>query len=296
MNFRISHSTQYSYSEPVSLCRNEACLLIRDTPWQRSIVSQLQFDPTPSDVRHRLDLFGNRVSHFAIQQPHNKLTVTAISEVSVCTNPNILIAANQYSWETTKAHLKNQRTPETFEALAFLYDSPLAQRSAQLGAYARPSFTTDRPIGDAVFDLMQRIYREFKYDPGFTTIATPLSKVLSDRRGVCQDFAHLGVACLRSMGLAARYVSGYIETLPPDGQERLVGSDASHAWFSVYIAGVGWVDFDPTNNKLLSDQHITVAWGRDFSDVSPLHGVALGGGKHKVAVSVDVARQPELVF
>ena len=293
MNFRISHSTQYSYSEPVSLCRNEASLLIRDTPWQRCLRSELQIEPSPSDVRHRLDMFGNRVSHFAIQQPHNKLTVAAVSDVSVCSNPNILVSANEYSWETTKARLKSERTPETLDALPFLYDSPFVQRSVQLQAYAQTSFLPDRPLGEAVFDLMQRIYHEFKYDPGFTTISTPLSKVLSDRRGVCQDFAHLGVACLRSMGLAARYVSGYIETLPPAGQERLVGADASHAWFSVYVAGVGWVDFDPTNNKLLSDQHITVAWGRDFADVSPLRGVALGGGKHKVSVSVDVARQPD---
>ena len=293
MNFRISHSTQYTYSEPVSLCRNEACLLIRDTPWQRCSRSELQIEPLASDVRHRQDLFGNRISHFSIQHPHNKLTVTAVSDVSVCTNPNILASANQFPWETTKARLNTQRTPDIFDALPFLYDSPFAQRSGQLETYAMPSFLAGRPMGEAVFDLMQRIYRDFKYDPGFTTISTPLSKVLSDRRGVCQDFAHLGVACLRSMGLAARYVSGYIETLPPSGQERLVGADASHAWFSVYVADLGWVDFDPTNNKLLSDQHVTVAWGRDFSDVSPLRGVALGGGKHKVSVSVDVARQPD---
>ncbi|SEA52819.1 Transglutaminase-like enzyme, putative cysteine protease [Desulfuromusa kysingii] len=292
MNFRVKHATQYTYSEPVSLCRNEACLLIRETPWQHCISSELQIDPAPSDLRQRLDPFGNRINHFAIQHPHNKLVVTALSEVSVCSNPNILVSANQFSWETTKARLHREWSEEVFAALPFLYDSPFAQRSPQLEAYARTSFPPDRPLGEATFDLMQRIYHEFKYDPGFSTISTPLSKVLSERRGVCQDFAHLGVACLRSIGLAARYVSGYIETLPPAGQERLVGADASHAWFSVYVADLGWVDFDPTNNKLLSDQHITVAWGRDFSDVSPLRGVALGGGKHKVSVSVDVARQP----
>ena len=296
MNYRIRHSTEYSYSEPVSLCRNEACLLIRDTPWQRCTMSELRIEPSASDVRHRLDAFGNRVSHFAVQQSHKKLIVTAVSDVSVCSNPNILVSANRFPWETTRARLNSERTPDTFDVLPFLYDSPFAQRSAQLEAYARISFVSDRPLGEAVFDLMQRIYREFKYDPGFTTISTPLAKVLSDRRGVCQDFAHLGVACLRSMGLASRYVSGYIETLPSAGQERLIGADASHAWFSVYVADVGWVDFDPTNNKLLSDQHVTVAWGRDFSDVSPLRGVALGGGKHKVAVSVDVARQSDNVI
>ncbi|MDH3453920.1 MAG: transglutaminase family protein, partial [Desulfuromonadales bacterium] len=149
-----------------------------------------------------------------------------------------------------------------------------------------------RLLADAVSDLMQRIYHDFSYDPGVTTIATPLSEVMATRRGVCQDFAHLGIGCLRAMRLAARYVSGYIETVPPPGQARLVGADASHAWFSVYSPTSGWLDFDPTNNQRPVEQHITVAWGRDFSDVSPLRGVALGGGRHKVNVSVDVARCP----
>jgi transglutaminase-like putative cysteine protease len=140
---------------------------------------------------------------------------------------------------------------------------------------------------------MQRIYQDFTYQPGFTTISTPLAEVLKSRQGVCQDFAHLAIGCLRSIGLAARYVSGYIETLPPPGQERLVGADASHAWFAVYAPNAGWIDFDPTNNQLPEEQHITVSWGRDFSDVSPLRGIALGGGKQKVDVSVDVARQSE---
>lgn len=296
MNYRVTHTTQYGYSAPVALCRNEACLLPRDTPRQKCLKSELQITPSPADSRERFDAFGNRVNHFAIQQPHNKLIVTAISEVSVAAAPGLLTAANQFSWESVQKLMSKERTPQTLAALPFLYDSPLAQSSQQIEAYARPSFTAGRPLGEAVSELMQRIYQEFKYDPGFTTIATPLSAVMENRRGVCQDFAHLGVACLRSVGLAARYVSGYIETLPPPGQARLVGADASHAWFSVYAADAGWVDFDPTNNQLPAEQHITVAWGRDFADVSPLRGVALGGGKHKVFVSVDVARIPDNLF
>ena len=140
---------------------------------------------------------------------------------------------------------------------------------------------------------MQRIYTEFKYDPEFSTLATPLKEVLEHRSGVCQDFAHLAIGCLRSQGLAARYVSGYIETEPPPGKERLVGADASHAWFSVFQPGVGWLDFDPTNNQIPGERHITVAWGRDYADVTPLKGVAFGGGEHELKVSVDVLAIPE---
>jgi transglutaminase-like putative cysteine protease len=186
--------------------------------------------------------------------------------------------------------LLSERQPDILEALTYRYASPMITDSQLLAEYAVPSFLSNRPLIEAASELMQRIYQDFNYEAGVTTIATPLSEVLTSRRGVCQDFAHLGIACVRSMGLAARYVSGYIETLPPPGKEKLVGADASHAWFSVYCGEAGWIDFDPTNNRIPDEQHITVAWGRDFSDVSPIRGVALGGGKHKVLVSVDVAR------
>jgi len=290
MKFRVTHITEYSYSQPAALCRNEACLLLRDVRRQKCLLSELRIDPEPDDFRERRDFFGNRISHFAVQHPHEKLQVTAISEVEVSPDPQLLAAANLVSWDAIEKQLAGKNDPQIFAALPFLYDSPLAQRSAELDAYARPSFSAGRPLGEAVSELMTRIYTDFTYEPGVTTVTTPLDEVLTTRRGVCQDFAHLGVACLRSLGLPARYVSGYIETLPPPGQQRLVGADASHAWFSVFSPTLGWIDFDPTNNKLLGEQHITVAWGRDFSDVSPLKGVALGGGNHKVNVSVDVAR------
>ncbi len=292
MNYRVTHTTQYLYSAQVGLCRNEACLLPRNTLRQACLTSHLQIDPAPADLRERLDPFGNRVTHFAIQQPHKKLEVTAVSEISTLPRDDeFLRLGNQLCWSKVRDHLQTDRTRETLEALPYLFDSPMIKGFPLLAEYARPSFAEQRPFVDAVTDLMERIFREFKYDPGFTTIATPLSEVLKNRRGVCQDFAHLGIACLRAMGLAARYVSGYIETAPPPGQERLIGADASHAWFAVYAPTVGWIDFDPTNNQLPAEQHISVAWGRDFSDVSPLKGVALGGGKHKVSVSVDVAKK-----
>lgn len=293
MIYRVTHSTQYLYSSPVGLCRNEACLLPRETLRQKCLTSQLKIEPDPSDLRERRDFFGNRVTHFAIQHPHKALQVTAVSEVSITpADPNLFSAGNLFSWETVSQQLAAERNQPTFDALPYLHDSPFIKDFPQLAEYARPSFPSGRPLADAVFDLMQRIYHDFTYDPGFTTIATPLSEVMATRRGVCQDFAHLGIGCLRAIGLAARYVSGYIETLPPPGTERLVGADASHAWFSVYAADAGWLDFDPTNNQVPAEQHITVAWGRDFSDVSPLRGIALGGGKHKMIVSVDVARIP----
>lgn len=290
MNYRVTHSTRYTYSKPVGVCWNVACLLPRETRLQKCLSSSLQIEPAPSDVRERQDFFGNRITHFSIQSPHDQLLVTATSEVSVAPSTNLVNVENQCSWESVQTRLTTTRSHEALEAQPYLHDSPFIKGSRDLTEYARPSFTAGRPLADAVSDLMQRIYKDFTYDPGFTTIATPLSEVMATRRGVCQDFAHLGIGCLRAMGLAARYVSGYIETVPPPGQVRLVGADASHAWFSVFSPTVGWMDFDPTNNQRPLEQHITVAWGRDFSDVSPLRGVALGGGKHKVSVSVDVAK------
>lgn len=216
--------------------------------------------------------------------------MTALSEVEVISPPNCPSPDNQPNWEQVAAWPTNNRSPETVEAFPFLYDSPLIHRFPALKDYARLSFPSGRPVIEATRDLMQRIYSDFAYDPESTTVHTPLTDVFDHRRGVCQDFAHLAIGCLRLIGLAARYVSGYIETIPPPGKVRLVGADASHAWFSIFVPGIGWIDFDPTNNQLPSEQHITVAWGRDFSDVSPLKGVALGGGLHTVAVSVDVAR------
>lgn len=293
MRYRVRHITEYRYSAAVNQCRNETCLLLRDALQQRCYSSELTVSPEATDVHERTDFFGNRRTHFAILHPHEALTVTAVSDVEVWPPPAPDDAAQSLAWEEVAEQLRTERTAASLAANPYRYASPLVPLSPVLADYGRVSLQPGRPLLAATIELMQRIYKDFAYDPASTTIATPLPEVMELRRGVCQDFAHVAIGCLRSLGLAARYVSGYIETLPPPGRERLVGADASHAWFAIYLPEHGWIDFDPTNNQQPTHQHITVAWGRDFSDVSPLKGIALGGGKHRVAVSVDVARQPQ---
>lgn len=191
-------------------------------------------------------------------------------------------------WETVRDRLRLDRAAEVLDAYQFAFDSPHVALDDDAHAYATASFPPGRPILDGVADLTRRIHAEFAYDPSATTVATPVGDVLRQRRGVCQDFAHLEIACLRTLGLAARYVSGYILTTPPPGAPRLVGADASHAWLAVWVGDEGWIDVDPTNDQLPRDQHVTVAWGRDYGDVSPLRGVVLGGGEHRMTVAVDV--------
>ncbi|MGD9342658.1 MAG: transglutaminase family protein [Desulfuromonadales bacterium] len=287
MRYRVAHTTEFIYAARVGLCYNEARLLPRDLPQQSVQTSGLQIEPMPHDYYERFDYFGNRTVYFSIQQPHDQLCVTAHSEVDTsATIPEE--AAGRLSWEMARERLRNVRSAEILDASQFVLDSPTVVVNDLILNYALPSFTPGRPLIEAVHDLMQRIFHEFNYDPEFSTIATPLKDVLEHRSGVCQDFAHLAIGCLRSMGLAARYVSGYIETEPPPGEERLVGADASHAWFSAFLPEHGWLDFDPTNNQLPGERHITVAWGRDFADVTPLKGVAFGSGEHELKVAVDV--------
>jgi transglutaminase-like putative cysteine protease len=309
VKYRITHSTLYQYSHQVGLCQNEARLQPRDFWRQQCHTSYFDISPEPNDFDERRDFFGNRVAYFAIQQAHQRLLVTVVSEVTVFPRQTCDDLANLLSWEHVRDKLQEppgqtqqqsqqqqsqQQRQDYFDELGdaklYLLDSPMVVSSAELAAYAQSSFQPNRPLVQVVVDLMQRIHADFTYDPSFTTIATPLSDVLHFRRGVCQDFAHLAIGCLRSFGLAARYVSGYVETQPEPGQARLVGADASHAWFAVYVPGTGWLEFDPTNNKLPFDQHITLAWGRDYTDVTPLKGIAFGGGQHSLSVSVDVLR------
>lgn len=294
MRYRITHTTQYDYTDTVGLSYNEAHLMPRNCANQQVITSTLNITPVAADYRMRDDFFGNRVAYFSIQQPHQTFTVTATSEVLLTENFAQLDFYQGFAWETVREMLLQQPLPflqyasELLDARQYTLDSPLIETSAQLVDYARPSFTLGRSITDTVNDLMQRIYHDFTFDPDFTTLATPLATVLEHRRGVCQDFAHLAIGCLRSQGLAARYVSGYIETLPPPGEAKLVGADASHAWFSVYVPEQGWIDFDPTNNIIPSTQHITLGWGRDYGDITPLKGVIFGGQHHDLEVSVHV--------
>lgn len=307
MKYRITHTTHYHYSQSVGLCQNEARLLPRNFWRQHCDNSRFDIRPIPMDFRERVDFFGNRVTYFAIQQPHTELMVTAISEVTIFPKQNTLDLFNPMTWEQVSSLLQEipwqgqsqsqqgqsqmqDQGLEILDARQYALDSPMVTITPELADYAQSSFLPNRPLVDVVHDLMVRIYQDFTYDPTFTTIATPLSEVLSFRRGVCQDFAHLAIGCLRAYGIAARYISGYVETLPEPGTQRLVGADASHAWFSVYIPSIGWLDFDPTNNTVPLDQHISLAWGRDYSDVTPLKGIAYGGGQHTLSVSVDVSR------
>lgn len=293
MKYTITHRTSYHYNSGVALCHNEARLLPRETPWQICQPSQLTIRPRPALSAERQDFFGNRVLYFAIQDIHQQLDVTVVTAVQVLDARPFGETSPSPPWEQALTLLREDFDPEIIEARQFVLDSPFVATSPVFRDYAEPSFPLGRPLLEAVADLNQRIYREFTYDPHFTTVATPLNTVLEKRRGVCQDFAHLAIACLRELGLAARYVSGYLETLPPPGKPRLTGADASHAWLAIYVPGAGWAEFDPTNGCMPNEKHITLAWGRDYGDVAPLKGVMTGGGSHGLDVSVDVAPHPE---
>ncbi len=287
-HYRISHTTSYTYDGLVSLCHNEARLTPRPFAWQACVSSAVTTTPLPSNKRDRRDFFGNRVHYFAIQEPHEQLTITVTSEVSIAAPPKEADANASQPWEKVVSFVRQQLVSPQSDARTFTLPSPLIPTEEPFAEYAGPSFAAGRPMLEAVEHLMNRIDVDFTFVSGATTIATPLAEVLMHRRGVCQDFAQLMIACLRSLGLAARYVSGYLETLPPPGQERLVGADASHAWVEVYDPDAGWQAFDPTNNLRPGDKHIILSLGRDFSDVTPLKGIMMGSGRHDLEVTVDV--------
>ena len=288
MTYNILHRTLYDYTAPVTVSHHVARLEPRATTVQAQESFSLKIFPEPTLRKERVDYFGNQLCLFSIQEVHSKLEIITHSRVTVRreTSP---APETSPAWEEVAALFRDPVSPEVVEPYQFVFDSPQVRASFELADYARASFARDTPLLAGVVDLNRRIFTDFKYDPKATTVATPLEEVLEKRRGVCQDFAHLGIAFLRSLGLPARYVSGYLRTRPPEGRPRLVGADASHAWFSVFCPGAGWVDFDPTNNVQPGEEHITVAYGRDFGDVSPVAGIITGGGKHDVKVSVDVA-------
>ncbi len=290
MNYKIIHTTAYTYAEAVSLCHNIARLTPRTTDRQLCKSSSVTISPQPDVVSEYEDFFGNKVIYFAIQEDHEKLTVTVTSYVNQLTKhiPSPELYAG-ISWEQVRDMIKAPAA-EHFEAKQFVAETPMTAWNNEIAEYALKSFTPGRPIFDATLDLNTRIYKDFKFQPGFTTITTPVADVIKQRKGVCQDFAHLAIACIRSLGLPVRYMSGYIETKPAPGKEKLAGADASHAWFSIYVPDAGWLDFDPTNNQIPSTQHITVGWGRDYFDITPLKGVILSSGMHKLDVSVDMKR------
>ena len=287
MTYDVVHRTVYDYSEPVAISHHAARMKPKPLTTQQRGQFVLEINPEPTLRKMRTDYFGNRICFFSIQEIHHRLEITARSRVTVTaiTPP---VPALSPPWEKVRELFSDPVSPDVVEPYEFVFDSPLLQATPALADYARPSFAKGVPLLVGASDLNRRIFRDFKYDPVATTISTPLDEVMEKRHGVCQDFAHLGIACLRSLGLPARYVSGYLRTHAPPGKEKLVGSDASHAWFSLFCPSVGWVEFDPTNNVIPGEEHITVAYGRDFGDVSPLSGILTGGGNHDVKVAVDV--------
>lgn len=286
--YSITHTTTYLYHEQVSLCHNIAMLSPRNTETQMCRASNIIITPLPDVLDSHIDFFGNKAIYFVVEQEHDTLSVTVTSLIEKIAAP-VATPVSHTSWEAVKDMLQLS-AGQYLEEKQFIAVTDMTAPTTPISNYAAASFTAGQSLFKAVYNLMQRIYTDFEFTPGFTTISTPLSIVMKERKGVCQDFAHLGISCLHAMGLPARYVSGYIETLAPEGKEKLTGVDASHAWFSVFIPGMGWVDFDPTNNKIPGEQYITVGWGRDYFDIVPLKGVIMSSSSHEMMVSVDVRR------
>jgi transglutaminase-like putative cysteine protease len=287
MRYQISHRTTYQYASPVSMGSHVACLKPRSYPQNLLIRNQVRIFPEPETLTERIDFFGNVQWFFTVQQPHQKLVVESISEIERSDGP-AHDARESLAWEAS-THLADDYTADGLDAYQYQFESPRIRFGADFEAYARVSFTPGRSMAEALRELTARIHQDFRFDSKVTNVRTVAEEVFKKRSGVCQDFAHVQVACLRSIGLAARYVSGYLRTFPPPGKTRLIGADASHAWVSAYSRGGGWLDMDPTNDVAPRSGHVTVAWGRDYGDVSPLRGLILGGGANSLQVEVDMA-------
>lgn len=289
--FQVEHVNHYRYAQAVGLNFGEARLLPRDAPGQRVLQRSLSLEPHAEDYRERNDTYGNRVAWFSLRQAHPALKVSAVSVIEREARP---LPEDDLAWEDALARTDEAARPGMVESVVSLTEfrlaSPFVPRDAEASSYARESFPKGRPVLTALIDLSQRIQADFAYRPNATHIDTPLQEVLRERHGVCQDFAHLALAGLRGLGFAARYVSGYLETRPAEGEVARLGADASHAWISVFVPGHGWLDFDPTNGMACDAGHLTLAWGRDFGDVTPLKGVIYGGGEHTLEVGVTVTR------
>jgi transglutaminase-like putative cysteine protease len=297
VRYRIDHETRYVYSSSVSTSQHVACLRPRELPWQHVGSHALTIDPSPSRVTHREDYFGNALDHFELLRPHRELLVSSRAIVDVqsrfATPPDVNLSP---PWDAPAATgappgaggQTGAGAVLTIDDAQFAYGSPYVVIAPELERFARASFPPGRPVLAGAIDLMHRIHAEFRFDPSATTVTTPVTRVLAERHGVCQDFAHLQISCLRALGVPARYVSGYLLTDPPAGQPRLIGADASHAWLSVRCPHHGWIDLDPTNDVIVDRRHVTIAWGRDYGDVSPLRGVLLGGAEHTLTVGVSV--------
>jgi transglutaminase-like putative cysteine protease len=286
MRYRVQHTTVYGYEELVSICHDEVHLEPRTTSTQRCRRIRVTIDPTPAVQTSERDYFGNPTAFFTVQEPHHRMLVTSRSDVDVTPAPEP-DPAQTTAWQTVAARVLRDRSRAALGAFEMTFESPRIRLAEGFVAYAAKSFGEGRPVLEAALELTSRIHADFVYRPGSTSVTTPVVEAFAAREGVCQDFAHVEIACLRALGLPARYVSGYIRTQPPEGA-TLLGADASHAWISVWCGDHGWIDLDPTNDMLVSDQHVTLAWGRDYGDVAPIKGVILGGGEHTVSVAVSV--------
>lgn len=297
VTYRVHHETIYDYSQPVTLSRHIAHLEPRSTPWQSVSGYGLQIKPRPGQVGVSIDGFGNPISRIAINASHQRLAVVAQSQVQVGARPWANADFKAYwDWRRTAEGLR-YRGGLPLAATRFRFESPHIRVKQELAKVVDPLLADGANVATVCLALTEHIFNDYEYAPASTEIGTSVLEVLRTRRGVCQDFAHLMIAVLRSNGLAARYVSGYLLTEAAPGEERLVGVDASHAWVAVYCPrtdGEGdWIEFDPTNGCLADQRYITLGWGRDFSDVSPLRGVILGGGEHQLAVAVTVTPEGE---
>jgi transglutaminase-like putative cysteine protease len=288
VKYRVTHSTLYGYDEAIPLSHNMIRMRPREHHGQACLQYELLVLPAPTIKNEGFDYFGNHVTWFSLQEPHTTLRIAAQSEVEMTSSGPRDVNLGP-SWEQALQILSIAPDHETLAAREFVFESMHVPWSTELAEFARGSFPAGRPFVACVFDLTERIYHDFKFLAGSTEIDTSVEEVFQSHQGVCQDFAHLQICCLRSMGFAARYVSGYLVTYPPPGKPRLVGGDVSHAWVSAYVPSIGWVDFDPTNGVMPSDGHITVAWGRDYDDVGPSRGILIGGQSQSMDVSVDVA-------
>ncbi|QKJ18092.1 transglutaminase family protein [Microbacterium hominis] len=296
MKYVLSHRTEYTYDKPVRNSLGVHHLRPRQLPWQSVASHAVTLEPVPGDLAPDTDYYGNSVTYFHVTAPHERLVIDAVSEVTV-ERPVYDEAALAVPWENARP-MEAATGASAWAAVEYALESPRVAHIPEAAAYAAESLTPGRPLGEAATDLMQRIHRDFDYDTKATTVTSTVADAMRKRAGVCQDFAHVALACLRSHGLAARYVSGYLATQPPPGKERIVGADASHAWLAVWVPPVGtgagqWLAIDPTNNQWANDRYITVAWGRDYGDVSPVRGIIWSKAKRStLRVSVDVAPVP----
>jgi len=291
IRYRVRHVTECRYTDDILLAQHLLHVKPRDLDRQRLIACRTAVEPLPTAIADHFDYFGNPATYVAIEAPHRGLAV--VTEFEIVVHPPALPEPSATPpWEEIRDELIAAGNPAAIEAVRFSLPTRHVPILSELGAYAAMSFTPGRPIAEAAVELGERIHDEFQFDPVATTISTPIADVLAAKRGVCQDFAHLAIGCLRALGLAGRYVSGYLRTVPPPGSPRLQGADASHAWLSVWCGGETWLDLDPTNGRIGSADIVTLAWGRDYSDVSPMRGVIIGGGNQTVAVKVDVEPLP----